>query len=87
MLTVREVSRLMGLPDTWSWKAAASVSQAGAFTGKCCPVQTGRWISTWAARAIQGNPGQQGELIGDREYVHNSTTLYKAWLKEQQENA
>lgn len=84
MLTVREVSRLMGLPDTWSWKATASVSQAGAFTGKCCPVQTGRWISTWAKNALEGNPGQRGEKIGEREYMHNSTTLYKQWLKEQQ---
>lgn len=84
MLTVRECSRLMGLPDTWSWGTTSSVSQAGAMTGKCCPVQTGKWISTWARRALEGTPGQQGVRIGDREYVHNSTMLYKNWLKEQQ---
>jgi len=84
MLTVRECSRLMGLPDTWSWKSVSSVSQAGAFVGKCCPVQTGKWISTWAGRAILGNPGEKGMKIGDREYIHNSTILYKNWLKEQQ---
>lgn len=84
MLSVRECSRLMGYPDAWSWNAAKSVSQAGAWIGKCCPVTTGRWISTWVANAIQGNPGAQPAKIGNREYLHTSTLLYKNWLKEQQ---
>jgi len=85
-LSVRECARLMGYPDAWSWSAAVSVSQAGAFVGKCCPVTTGRWISTWARRALEGMPGEQGQKIGDREYVHNSTLAYKPWLKEQLSN-
>lgn len=84
MLSVRECSRLMGLPDSWNWSSVQSVSQAGALCGKCCPVQSGKWLSTWARRALEGNPGTAMTKIGEREYVHNSTLLYKGWLKEQQ---
>lgn len=87
MLSARECARLMGYPDAWTWKTCKTVSQAGSFIGKCCPVQTGRWISTWARRAIEGNPGAPGKEIGDNEYYHNSTALYRGWLKEQQEVA
>lgn len=84
MLSVRETARMMGYPDSWSWDAAQSVTQASAWVGKCCPVQSGRWISSWVARAIQGNPGAPLEKIGEREYYHNNTSLYRKWLKEQQ---
>lgn len=83
-LSVRECSRLMGLPDNWTWKTAKTVAQAGAFVGKCCPVTTGRWISTEVRHALEGNPGTKPAMIGDREYLHDSTLLYKPWLKEQQ---
>jgi len=84
MLSVRECSRLMGLPDSWTWKAATTVTQAGAYVGKCCPCNTGRWISTWVRNALENNPGASLTEIGEREYVHNSTNLYTGWLKEQQ---
>lgn len=83
MLSLRECSRLMGLPDTWKWTAVQSVTQGGAFTGKCCPWQTGKWISEWAYRALAGNPGSPLTKIGDNEFYHNSTNLYRPWLKEQ----
>jgi site-specific DNA-cytosine methylase len=84
MLSVRECSRLMGYPDAWDWRPAGSVTKAGMYIGKCCPVTTGRWIATWVKRALEGTPGSALESIGENEYVHNSTLLYKGWLKEQQ---
>lgn len=85
MLSVRECARLMGYPDAWRWDMCTTVTQAGSFVGKCCPVNTGRWISTWVRRAIEGNPGAELATIGEREYLHDSTALYRQWLKEQQE--
>jgi FkbM family methyltransferase len=73
----------MGYPDAWTWGAAKNVSQASNWIGKCCPVQSGEWIAGWFKRALDGTPGAPLEEIGDREYLHNSTLLYKPWLKEQ----
>ena len=78
LLTIRELSRLMGYPDSWEWPH--SVSQASALTGKCSPVQSNRWLSTWARRALEGSPGARGESIGEREYLTDVTSLYKSWL-------
>ncbi len=87
-LTVRECARLMGYPDTWTWEMARNVTQASSWIGKCCPVNTGRWIGGWFRRAIEGNPGTGPlEEVGKREYVHQSTNLYRNWLKEQREEA
>ncbi len=78
-ITVREGSRLMGYPDSWQWDVAGSVMKASLFIGKCCPVQSGRWISEWVYNALEGMPGEQGEKIGEHEYLHNSTNAYKSW--------
>lgn len=87
-LTVREISRLMGYPDTWRWDYASSPMQASLLIGKCCPVQSGKWISEAVRDALDGEP-QPGDsntkLIGEREYLHDSTNVYKPWLKEQLE--
>jgi site-specific DNA-cytosine methylase len=77
-LTVAECSRLMGYPDTWHWPATKAM-QASMWIGKCCPVQSGQWISDWVANAIEENPGAEGEPIGYRERYHNFTLLYKKW--------
>lgn len=82
-LTVRETSRLMGYPDTWRWDFCSTPMNASMLIGKCCPVSSGKWISEWVRRAIEGNPGAPGELVGDHEYRHDSTNIYKPWLKEQ----
>lgn len=86
-LTVRECARLMGYPDSWSWAVAKNIGQASNWIGKCCPVTTGRWIATWFRRALEGEPGEPLEQLDDREFVHNSTLLYKQWLREQQAEA
>lgn len=82
-ITVREGSRIMGYPDDWKWDMCKSVMQASLFIGKCCPVQSGQWISTWVKRALDGNPGGQNELIskpGDTpEYLHDSSKLWRKW--------
>lgn len=85
MLSVRECSRLMGFPDSWSWSSMSSVAQAGTHIGKNCPVTTGRWLSERVRNALQESPETQGVSIGDREFLHDSTLLYKPWLKAQQQ--
>lgn len=79
LLTVRELSRMMGYPDTWIWPQ--SISQCSMQIGKCCPVTSGRWISDWVARALEGKPGHQGKELsdGEGEYEYNFTNLYKRW--------
>jgi site-specific DNA-cytosine methylase len=82
VLTVRELSRLMGYPDDWRWPSAASIDGRSSLIGKCCPVDSGRWVSEWAARALDGEPGAQGEEIGDREYLHQCTLDYRRWPED-----
>lgn len=95
LLTARECTRLMGYPDDWTWAPARAPMTMSLWIGKCCPVQSGRWISKWVAKAIRHH--HEGELtiagapsvgdvkqIGDGEYLHDSTNAYKPWLKEQQ---
>jgi hypothetical protein len=72
----------MGYPDSWSFKAANGINQASNWIGKCCPVTSGRWISTWVHRALEGSPGAPLEAIGDDEFIHNSTLDYKRWPRE-----
>lgn len=83
--TVRECARLMGYPDTWTFDTCSSAMAAGRFIGKCAPVQTGRWLATQVRESLGGNPGDDQELIGHREYMHDSTKIYRPWLKEQRE--
>jgi site-specific DNA-cytosine methylase len=81
-LTVRECARLMGYPDAWRFNFASGPQQAGMFIGKCCPVQSGRWISTWVLNALNGEPGDQGQQIGEREFMTDCTLDYRRWPKE-----
>lgn len=83
-LTIRECTRLMGYPDAWEWPDEASVNTASALIGKCCPVDSGRWISEWVAKAFDGEPGERGKKTDDpqavdREYLHNSSLDYRRW--------
>lgn len=78
LLTVRECSRLMGYPDTWHWPTG-SPNQASMWIGKCCPVNSGRWISTWVKRALKSNPGEAGAEHSTGEYYFNCTNDYKRW--------
>ena len=97
LLTARECSRLMGYPDDWTWKHAKSPMHQSMLIGKCCPVQSGKWISGWVAEAIQNYHGDASFIgnsstgdvkrleDGEDEYLHNSTNAYKPVLKKQLE--
>lgn len=78
LLTIRELSRLMGYPDDWRWPHKVTTSSLQ--IGKCAPVPSTRWLSTWARRALDGEPGAPGRVIGEDEYLHQSTNAYKEWL-------
>lgn len=78
LLSARECSRLMGYPDAWTWPTN-SVNQASAWIGKCCPVTSGRWISSFVRRALDGDPASPLEQIGSREFYYNCTLAYKKW--------
>lgn len=88
LLTIRELGRMMGYPD--SWKFPHSITKSGMLIGKCCPAPSGRWISGWVARALEGSPGQVGSTSDGRgakkedlepaEYLHNCSLTYKKWL-------
>lgn len=81
-LTVRELTRLMGYPDAWTWPEELSVDQASSLVGKCCPVDSGRWISEQVRKAVEGRPAEAAEEIGHRERLHNSTLDYRRWPEE-----
>lgn len=93
LLSVRETARLMGYPDDWSWSFAKSPMQASMLIGKCCPVNSGKWISGWASQAIRAYHNEEQlesgdvEQLGEREFYHNSTNVYRPVLKQQLEEA
>ena len=45
-------------------------------------MQSGKWISTWVHRALDGSPGSPGEEIGNNEYSFNCTLDYRRWPEE-----
>lgn len=77
-LTIRELTRLMGYPDAWLWPDNDH-KRIAPLIGKCCPVDSGRWISTWVRSSLEGSPGTGQEPIGDREFLHDCTNLYKTY--------
>jgi site-specific DNA-cytosine methylase len=77
-LTLREGARFMDYPDDWKLTPGQGKGAAGSWLGKGVCVSTGRWIGTWARRALEGEPGGWfGEKIGDREYSVDVTNDYK----------
>jgi site-specific DNA-cytosine methylase len=79
-LTIRELTRMMGYPDSWRWPEV--MTKASAYVGKCCPVDSGRWISRWVAKALHGEPGRLGQELSDGpgEYLYQYTHFYKKWF-------
>jgi hypothetical protein len=73
----------MGYPDRWRFDVCSSAMAAGRFIGKCAPVQTGRWLGRNVAASLTGDVPADVEKIGEREYMHDSTKLYREWLKKQ----
>lgn len=81
--TYREAARIMGLPDRWTVQPAVDAGVNGqAWFGKGIPYKSGRWIADWAAASLNGEPGSnQGDQIGDREYVID-VRKQPAWLEQ-----
>lgn len=77
-ITHREAARILGFPD--DWRALPLKNTSGLFMtwGKGITVQCGKWIGDWAARALDGCPGELvGKEIGERERVIDVTNTWK----------
>lgn len=57
LFTHREVARVMGFPDDWRVLPLKPVSNLRLTWGKGIPVTSGRWLSHWVKRSINGQPG------------------------------
>jgi len=88
LLTVRECSRLMGYPDAWRWDMARNQKQAGSWIGKCCPVDSGRWISDHVAFSLDDPDDARAlandftEKLDERERLYDCTLDYRKWPEE-----
>lgn len=83
-LTVREMARIQGFPDSWTYLQAEKPQKAGGWIGKGVPVQSGYWLSRWVYNSLAGNPGSnRGEPMTDqghaRERIIDVTNEWKRW--------
>jgi hypothetical protein len=61
---------MQGLPDDWDIEGAKDYSDMKAVWGKAVPVQAAKWLGDAMMASLNGQPsGDQGELIGEREYL------------------
>lgn len=78
LFTFRETMRIQGWPDNWRLGGVRNIARHGLFAGKGVPVDASRWLGVWVKASLEGNPGSmKGIPLGDREFVHNSTTNWK----------
>lgn len=76
--THREAARILGFPDEWLIEPLMHTSGLFLTWGKGITVDCGRWIADLAQRALNGSPAESaGELIGDREFLHDVTNTWK----------
>jgi site-specific DNA-cytosine methylase len=76
--THREAARILGFPDDWLIEPLRDVSGLFMTWGKGITVDCGRWIATWASRALDGEPGfYVGDQVGEREYEIDVTNDWK----------
>jgi site-specific DNA-cytosine methylase len=69
-ITHREAARIQGLPDDWVIKPVREYTPMQDAWGKAVSVDAGRWIGQQIQSSLAGDPGEPGELIGDREWLH-----------------
>lgn len=86
--THREIARIMGFPDSWLIEPLRNEKTLQNGWGKGVSVHCGEWISTWAKRSIEGNPGlfEEGRRVSslvkdvedvEREYLHDVSKNWK----------
>lgn len=73
-LSLRELFRVQGFPDAWLIKPIVDevgLNTTYLFPGKGIPVESGRWLATMVAAALDGEPRDDGTMAetGDREYT------------------
>jgi len=79
--THREAARILGFPDDWKIEPLRRVSGLFMTWGKGITVDCGRWIATWASRALSGDPGSYvGDPISDDEWLIDVTNDWKTAL-------
>jgi site-specific DNA-cytosine methylase len=91
LLTMREIGRLMGVPDAWRLDYAKRPETAGAHLGKNCSTLSGKWVADWAMASIKGNPGSVTERADKYkklermpgEHIIDFIPDYRAVLKAQ----
>jgi site-specific DNA-cytosine methylase len=87
-LTLREMYRIQGFPDTWLIEPAvalANVATATLWPGKGIPVQAGRWIASCARDAILGTPRESDRALtqlGEDEFTWDGTNDHRRLYNE-----
>lgn len=88
-LTVRELSRVMGIPDEWTFDGTARhPMNAGMWIGKNCTTGAGKWLADSVMAALDGrvedrkseawhNESYKKIPLGDGERVFDITLDYK----------
>lgn len=74
-LTVRELSRVMAVPDAWTWNSARNVAQAGTWIGKCCTTGAGKWLADAVMDALDGRPQARNEHWSEGFYKKTKLEL------------
>lgn len=75
-LTVRELSRVMDIPDDWTWEAARHTGEAGMYIGKCCTTGSGTWMARAVMDALSGSPqSTENEFFSDGRYAKTKLDL------------
>jgi site-specific DNA-cytosine methylase len=88
-LTMRELTRLMGYPDDWSFPEVRNWGVISMWLGKNAPIESCRWLSYWAKQALEGAPGRlRGVPDPDAiEQMINVTHAYQGPHKIEAEEA
>lgn len=90
LLTVREIARLMGVPDSWRVDYGRRPDYAAMHLGKNCPAEAGRWLGEWARAALEGRPGsvtsvgpRSTQVEHEWETIVDITNRWRPVLKRQ----
>lgn len=79
-LTMRELSRLMGYPDSWEWPDVGNRWNVSMWLGKNAPVQSAQWMSHHVRQALKGTSSRLRGIPDeerDGESVINVTHAFK----------